>query len=55
VGTVTKAESEDGVTSQPPKTGAMVDPSAGLIRLRAVLKTKLCHLWGGADHTELQL
>jgi hypothetical protein len=49
----TKAESRGGATSKPPKVGCGV---ASLMGLRAVLKTELPHLAGGAaDHTELQL
>jgi hypothetical protein len=46
----------DGATSQPPKAGQVVDPSADLMGQRAVFKTELPHLpGGGAEQTELQL
>jgi hypothetical protein len=52
----TKADNGGGATSQPPKVGQVMDPRAGLVRQRAVLKTELPHLAGeGANQTELQL
>jgi hypothetical protein len=42
-----KAESGGEVTSQPPKVGQVVDPGAGLMEQRAVLKTELTHLARG--------
>jgi hypothetical protein len=47
---------EAGATSQPPKARQVVDPTAGLVEQRAVLKAELPHLaGGGAYQTDLQL
>jgi hypothetical protein len=51
-----KAESGGEATSQPHKTGQVVDPGDGLMGQRIVLKTELPHLAGGeADQTGLKL
>jgi hypothetical protein len=55
-GKTTKAESGGGATCQPPKVGHVVDPRAGLVGQRALLKNELFRLArGGTDQTDLQL
>jgi hypothetical protein len=50
----TKSESGNGVKNQPPRVGLVVDSRAGLLGLKAELKTEVPHLaGGGADQTRV--